>query len=288
MSFERRRTTKRSGPLLAGLLKSRVGRAIAFVGIMFVIGYTISSQWFFSSVDDPINAEFYQVPDLSGLGLADAREILTELGLTSVVRSQLRHPRVPEGDIIAQSPLAGQVGRNGDTVRLTTSAGPSSRVVPNLIGLGGDDAAGILRHLGFDVDIVRSTEVERAGVMEIRPGPGTRLMLPATIQLAVSEGATIVTVPDLRGRHVDDIQAVLEDGQLQLGAIRYQVNALEGPGRVVSQSPAPSSSLSLDSFVSIVVAGIPPDSVSADLTDEVEPVSPDTTTDRLTSQMRIR
>ncbi len=287
MSFERR-NTKRSGPLLAGLLRSRVGRAIAFTGIMFVIGYTISSQWFSPSVDDPMNTEFYQIPDLSGLGLVDATEMLAELGLTGVVRSQLRHPRVPEGDIVAQSPLPGQVGRNGDTVRLTTSAGPLSRVVPNLIGLGGDDAAGILRHLGFDVDIVRSTEVERAGVIEIRPGPGTRLILPVTIELAVSEGSTIVTVPDLRGRHVDDVQAVLEDGQLQLGAIRYQVNAPEGPGRVVSQSPAPSSPLSLDGFVSIVVAGMPPDSVSADLTDEVEPVSSDTTTDRLTPQMRIR
>jgi beta-lactam-binding protein with PASTA domain len=287
MSFERR-NTKRSGPLLAGFLRGNVGRAIAFTGTMFVIGYTVSSQWLVPSVDDPMNTEFAQIPDLFGFGLVDAMEMLTELSLSGVVRSQLRHPRVPEGDIIAQSPLPGQVGRNGDTIRLTTSAGPSSRVVPNLVGLGGDDAAGILRHLGFDVDVVRSAEVERAGVIEIRPGPGTRLALPTTIELAVSEGATIVTVPDLHGRHVDDVQAVLEDGQLQLGAIRYQVNAPEGPGRVVSQSPAPSSPLSLDGFVSIVVAGIPPDSVSADLTEEVTPVLPDTTADRLTIQMRIQ
>ncbi len=67
---------------------------------------------------------------------------------------------------------------------------------------------------------------------------------------------------------MDDVEGLLEDARLRLGAIRYQVDAPEGPGRVVSQSPVPGSSLRGDGLVSIVVAGAPPDSVNADITDD--------------------
>ena len=74
---------------------------------------------------------------------------------------------------------------------------------------------------------------------------------------------------------MDDVEGILEEAQLRLGAVSYRVDAPEGPGRVVSQSPAPRSSLRGDGLVSVVVAGEPPDSLNADVTEVPDPARRD-------------
>ena len=269
MSFERREVTSVAERLLV-FLRGRLGRALLVMLVTFFIGYTVSARWLFPSADDPTDRDFVDVPELLGLPVEEANSFLGELGLFATEATELHHRDIPVGGVVAQSPLAGQVARSGDTVHLAISAGGESRVVPDLVGLAGDEAATLLRRLGFDVDVVRSSESARAGVIETRPEGGTRLGLPASIEVVVAQGAAIVTVPDLRGRHVDDVEDILQGAQLRLGAVRYQVDAPEGPGRVVSQSPAPRGSLRGDGFVSIVVAGAPPDSVNADIADDTD------------------
>ncbi|MCG8468403.1 MAG: PASTA domain-containing protein [Gemmatimonadetes bacterium] len=276
MSFERRRTAS-TGNRLATFVRSRAGRGLVVTLVTFFAGYTVAARVLFPSADDPTDANFTEVPDLSGIVVEEAAARLTDLGFVPSLRGAIHHPEIDAGHVLAQSPLAGQVAREGDTIYLMRSSGRETRVVPELVGLASDEAATLLRRLGFDVDVVRSSTAARAGVIETSPEAGIRVTLPATIQVVVAQGAEIVPVPDLRGRHVDDVEGVLEGAQLRLGAVRYQVDAPEGPGRVVSQSPAPSSSLRSDGFVSIVVAGTPPDSVNADLTDETDPPRRDST-----------
>jgi len=267
MTFERRKANSVAEGVLA-FVRGRLGRALTVTLVTFFIGYTLAARWLFPSAEDPTDANFIEVPSLVGLSLAEATSLLTDLGLFVAGRGEVHHPEIAAGGVVAQSTLAGQVARSGDTIRLGISAGAEARVVPDLVGLAGDEAATLLRRLGFDVDVARSRESARAGVVEVRPEAGTRLALPAKVEIVVAQGAEIVTVPDLRGRHVDDVETALAGAQLRLGAVRYQVDAPEGPRRVVSQSPAPGASLRGDGFVSIVVAGTPPDSVNADLAEE--------------------
>jgi len=232
---------------------------------MFVAGYFVAATFLFPAAPNLTDATLVTLPDLEGLSEGDARTRLAELGLETAVISRINHPDLTSGDVLAQSPLPGQVARPGDTVRVMLSAGPESRIIPELGGIAGPEAARLLRGMGFDVAIVQRREVGgRAGVIESTPPAGTRSRLPAKVELVVSEGAPIVDVPDLVGRHVDDVSSILEEGELKLGAIRYQVDAEEAPGRVVSQSPAAGSALRGGGFVSLVVAGTPPDSVVAD------------------------
>ena len=164
---------------------------------------------------------------------------------------------------------------------LTTSAGIETRRVPDLAGLPGGQAATLLTRLGFEIDIEETDESAVAGVVRTRPAAGTRLPLPARVRLFVSQGKAIVTVPDLQGRHVDDLELLLEAVDLRLGAVRYQVEAPEVPGRVIFQSPAPGSALRGEGFVSVIVAGTPPDPATADLTgDAVGDTVPPTPVDR--------
>jgi len=282
VSFERRRTPafNLSTPRLPSLelLKGPLARAAIVTLATFIVGYFVAANWLFPAAEDPTDATFVELPDLVGSEQSVGEARLGELGLASMVSTTLHHADLVSGTIVAQSPLPGQVARPGDTVRIVLSSGPEARVVPELTGLAGPEAARLLRGLGFEVQISRRREPgAAAGALETDPPAGTRVYMPAEVELVVSEGAPIVDVPDLLGRHMNDVGGILEEADLQLGAIRFRVVAPEAPGRVISQSPAPGSALRGGGFVTVVVAGQPPDSMAADIADEaIPPLSADT------------
>ncbi|MXX67696.1 MAG: PASTA domain-containing protein [Gemmatimonadales bacterium] len=239
--------------------------ALVFAAL-FGVGYAYAAMRLFPAAEDPTDVDFTDIPDLTGVSLAEAGERLSALGLVSTEQGSLHHGEIPTGAVVAQRPLPGQLARAGDTIVLTTSAGIETRVVPDLAGLPSGEAATLLTRLGFDIDIEETDESAVAGAIRTEPAAGTSLPLPARVRLFVSQGKAIVAVPDLQGRHVDDLELLLEEVELQLGAVRYQVEAPEVQGRVIFQSPAPGSALRGDGFVSVIVAGTPPDSATADLT----------------------
>lgn len=244
----------------------RLLRLTLVFAALFGVGYAYAAIRLFPAAEDPTDVDFTEIPDLTGVPLAQAGARLSALGLVFTEQGSLHHGEIPAGGVVAQRPLPGQLARAGDTIVLTTSAGIETRVVPDLAGLPSGEAATLLTRLGFEIDIEETDESAVAGAIRTEPAAGTSLPLPARIRLFVSQGKAIVAVPDLQGRHVDDLELILEEVDLRLGAVRYQVEAPEVPGRVIFQSPAPGSALRGDGFVSVIVAGTPPDSAAADLT----------------------
>ena len=88
MSFERRRA-RRLNPGLAGLARGRGARALLVTGVMFLVGYTAAAEWLFPAADDPTDVDFTEVPELTGLSLADAERRLTELGFVAARRARI-------------------------------------------------------------------------------------------------------------------------------------------------------------------------------------------------------
>ncbi len=258
MRFDRER--------LERMARSRPGRAAAVTLVTFALGYLVAATWLFPATEDPTDTLLVEVPDLASMTEEDATERAREEGLVPLVKARVRHPRAAPGAVIAQAPLPGQLARPGTEVALTLSAGQESRVVPDLAGLAGNQAARLLRQMGFEVELHRVSEAGgRTGVLESSPAPGTRVPIPSPIRLVVAEGVRNVPVPDLGGRHVADIEALLTAAELRLGAIRYRPDAPDAPGRVISQSPPSGFAIRAGSFVSIVVAGDPPDPAAADI-----------------------
>ncbi|WP_419858156.1 PASTA domain-containing protein [Candidatus Palauibacter irciniicola] len=243
----------------------RLLRLVLLFAAMFGIGYAFAAIRLFPAAADPTDVDFTAIPDLTGVPRAEAGARLSALGLVSTEQGRLHHTEIPAGAVVAQRPLPGQFARAGDTVVLTTSAGIETRRVPDLAGLPSGQAATLLTRLGFEIDVEETDESAVAGAIRSEPAAGTSLPLPARVRLFVSQGKPIVSVPDLQGRHVDDLELLLEEVDLQLGAVRYQVEAPEVPGRVIFQSPAPGSALRGEGFVSVIVSGTPPDSATADL-----------------------
>lgn len=258
MRFRRRRGLGGLAP--SGRLARWLG-VVAVLGLLFGVGYLVSAWWIFpASAPEAAADEVVEVPDLVGREGEEARRALEELGLTYLVRSEMPHREAPDGAVVAQSPLPGQLARPGAPVEVTLSQGPRRQSVPDLRGLSDRQARIVLERLGFRPSVdTASSPVERGRTVGTRPEAGTELTLPAGVTVVVSRGPEVTDVPDLVGRHVDDVRARLRDTDLRLGEVTYDPEAFAAPGRVIGQTPAPGFALRTGGRVSVRVAGSAPE-----------------------------
>ena len=228
---------------------------LAIVAAFFGAGYLAASQWLFDG-GQPKDGSLVQVPELVGLTSEEAQERLDRFGLEYVVRSGISHATAPEGAVLAQSPLPGQYARPGAPVEVTLSRGPEKHVLPDVAGMSERQAVIVLERLGFSVQVERTTHsLDPGRAVATRPESGTELSVPADVGLIVSEGRPVARVPELRGRHIEDVEGILGDLRLELGAITYDPASREAPGRIVGQYPPAGYSLREGSQVEVRVAG---------------------------------
>ena len=93
--------------------------------------------------------ERVELPDIIGASLVDGRARLRDLGLK--VRVARVVAEEPAGTIVGQSPRSGAEVREGATVTLRVSTGPSEVTVPDVIGLDEESARLELENAGFEV-----------------------------------------------------------------------------------------------------------------------------------------
>lgn len=72
------------------------------------------------------------VPDLAGLDLERAGQVLIEVGLLVGRIAKVHSDEYAEGQIIAQDPSPGSVSRRGSAVQLLLSLGPLKEPIPRL------------------------------------------------------------------------------------------------------------------------------------------------------------
>ena len=95
-----------------------------------------------------------QVPDFTGKPAGHAEQVLTARGFHVEV-TQENSDTVPQGEVISQDPSSGTLFR-GDTVKLVASKGPVMVQVPQVRGVGVDEATQRLQQAGFQVRTERS------------------------------------------------------------------------------------------------------------------------------------
>ncbi len=95
-----------------------------------------------------------QVPDYTGKPVARAERDLSERGFEVKVTHE-NSDTVPEGRVISQSPSSGTLFK-GDTVELVASDGPEMVQVPQVEGVGVEEAVKRLEAAGFKVQTQQS------------------------------------------------------------------------------------------------------------------------------------
>ena len=126
----------------------------------FAGGYLLSTRVIYPLPPPP--GDLFPVPDLSGESPEAVADTLAAVGLNLGVVDSLNHPTAPEGTIVGQSPLPGQLFLVGDTGRIAVSLGPERRLVPTIlgrhtdgcteqvIGFGREPEHGVTRAIGED------------------------------------------------------------------------------------------------------------------------------------------
>jgi serine/threonine-protein kinase len=188
------------------------------------------------------------------MDLDDAGSLLAERDLALGRVDSLRHPTAVPGEVLGQSPLAGQLHLVGDTVRLAVSTGPEERPVPDVLRLRGDRAATVLEASGFQVvvDSVEST-APRGNVVGLEPEPGTPAVLPREVHLEVSQGPPLLEMPLLLGLQEEQARSILDSLGLVVGDVSTRFRFGRDQGLVVEQEPPAATMIQQGSAVSLVV-----------------------------------
>lgn len=198
--------------------------AFAVAGAGLGLGYLVAVTLMFPVPDTPVELQI--VPDLRGQPVALALAELADSGLAVSRVDSVRHPLVPAGLVMGQSPLPGPTALVHAPVRVTVSSGREVRPVPDLTRLDGIRAAELLEAGGFlvQVDTVEST-VAAGRVLSMDPEPGTEVPLPGSIRLAVSMGPPTFLMPDLAGMTQGEAFALLRALGLVMGEVdrRYSL-----------------------------------------------------------------
>ncbi|XXM83871.1 Stk1 family PASTA domain-containing Ser/Thr kinase [Cellulosimicrobium sp. PMB13] len=147
------------------------------------------SVWFSTGPDS------VQVPDVAGRSQDEARQLLTDAGLTVGTVNTENSSSVPEGSVTRTDPGANETVAANSAVTLYTSDGRVE--LGELVGMNRQDAEAAITELGLN-PVVEETESDEAEgtVLSQRPNPG---QVPqgsdVTIEVAIPRAVETTTVP---------------------------------------------------------------------------------------------
>lgn len=245
-SLKRRRKGRRARPGVGLSKHIASGRSIARkltlkVAILSIVGwlfgYGISTRVLFPPPPRP--SDLFEVPDVTGLGIASARERLAGAGLSLGTVDLLLHPTVPQDLILGQAPLPGQSARPSTDVRVSVSLGPQTRSVPDVVNLNEGRARIILETSGFLVTIdTAASELPRGSVIGVLPAPDSVVVLPTEARLLVSTGPSLIMMPLVLGLQETEATMVLDSIGLVVSDVEEVFRFGRDQGIVVEQEPA--------------------------------------------------
>jgi serine/threonine-protein kinase len=118
--------------------------------------------------------------------VAQATTRLTKIGLKLDVVDEIFDDATLAGQIISANPNSGTQVKRGTTIAVTVSKGPSLIPVPNVVGMGADEAEVALKAAGFTV-----IKHNRLGVVVFNsvysqnPGSGTSVPRGSAITIEI-------------------------------------------------------------------------------------------------------
>lgn len=163
--------------------KGKIAKTNPSLGSKVKAGSTVTG--YVSSGSEKVN-----VPDVSGMTQDQAREALTQKGLTVGNVLTADDPSAPANRIVRTDPTSGSEVKRGDAVTLVIATGDV--VIPNdLTGQDYQSVASALEDLGLRVTIVQQYNRNAAAgvVTGMTPGDGQKVAQGANVTLYVSQGA---------------------------------------------------------------------------------------------------
>lgn len=217
----------------------RVAAAVGF-GIVSAVALAAAVWLTMSVLSTPPPARPIAVPDLSGMPMDQARQVLTGKGLTvgTVTEADSRADEV--GKVLQQRPSGRTEVAGGSPVAVVVGRGVSSVTLPDLVGLTPERARAALSAvgLGYTEQQQPSADPDRGKVLAQAPAAHAAAPSGSAVTVTVGTGLTLVTVPDgIVGVGVDQATAVLAGAGLS--AVGVEQDGVQPRGVVIGSDSAP-------------------------------------------------
>lgn len=193
------------------------------------------------------------IPQLVGLGTAEAERVSIADGLFVDVENRFYSADIPQGRILSQLPPKGEKVRRGTRVRVALSLGPQKMVIPNVVGQS-QRAAEInvgRRGLGLGTVAVASLPGFPAGqvIAQSPPANAEGVALPKVdllISAAENDASQLYITPDFTGHTLDEASRAIAESPMHFGKVTTARNGSStrpAPGVVTAP---PSSGTAVD------------------------------------------
>src|SRR6202040_490129 len=200
------------------------------------------------------------VPNVEGLTQDAASTAITAAKLTVGAVTQQTSDTVATGKVISQDPASGNSVAQGSPVNLVISSGPQMVTVPNVEGFPQDAATTAItaaKLTGGTVTQQSSNAVAADNVISQDPASGSSVAQGSPVNLVISSGPQMVTVPNVGGLVQDAATTAITAVKLTGGAVTQQSSNTVAAGNVISQDPASGSSVAQGSPVNLVISSGP-------------------------------
>jgi serine/threonine-protein kinase len=208
------------------------------------------------------------IPDVRTFSRQDAVRVLAQAKLMAKI--QPRFGDQPLDTVVDVKPDPQTQVHEGSIITLFVSEGKPPVAVPNVVSMSVDDATAALNKLGLKLVVGEhqaSTNIPENMIAAQDPKDGSKLAPGSAVNVVVSAGADLVTVPDVGGKSVRDaVSAVTGAGFEPVFSFTVQGGT---PGVVLAQIPAANAQAKRGSGVTITVAatGTVPDVSTMSLDD---------------------
>ena len=196
------------------VLSAAVIFLIAFLGAFLSYG----NFWSNTTVD---------VPNVVGKQVSVAKNILEDKHLR-VSTSEVTNTDVPAGQVISQSPGAGEKVKEQRTIHLVVSKGVGDITVPDLSGMTVEQARQRLKDLGLVVGKITQGSVEGKPdntIVAQSPSGDSKVSKGTTVDLVVNKPQTKkVKMPDVIGMTLKDARQVLGSNNIGVNQISGSVD----------------------------------------------------------------
>ncbi|HVM07687.1 MAG TPA: Stk1 family PASTA domain-containing Ser/Thr kinase [Acidimicrobiales bacterium] len=183
--------------------------------------------------------EKVKVPAAVGKNVDDVVALLEALGLNPKIEERT-DAKVPEDQVISQTPAANTEVNKGSDVTLVVSTGKAQNTVPDVTNKEIVDATAELAGAGFKVQRVNepSNQVDAGKVIRTEPAAGEKLAEGSTVRMFVSTGPEQATVPNVLGMTAAEAKAAIEGAGLVYREGQAAPANPDQDGKVVAQTPS--------------------------------------------------
>ncbi len=191
-----------------------------------------------------MNRGSIKTPNLLGIDLLQAAELLAPVKLNVRVLGNKIEPDLPIGTILHQHPLPSTAIKENQTVFVVTSLQPESVKMPSLIGFTKQEADDLISPLGIRKKYVYTTSNHPKSTCFAQfPSPQSSITGCELIIILIAQDNRPLLVPDLRGLSVYEASELLNMHDMQMTVSHREQLPLEHTCltncHIVHQNPAP-------------------------------------------------